>query len=353
MDIIKDGEIVLSGAVGDSFFDEGFTYTDVVEALATLGRNTDVTVRLNSGGGFASDGIAIFNAFDSHKGHVTMIVESIAASAASVIAMAGDEVIMRSGAMMMVHDPAAFTMGNSEDHAKSLEMLETMAVSMADIYAEKTGRSAADIREEMKAETWMTAKDAIAKGYADKSDKARSSEPTAFDYRMYSRAPEKMVALSKSRGWKHPGATAEFSVAQTPSTNGDDPMTEAEKAAADKAAALKIEADAKAAADKAAADAKTTSDAVAAAVKAEQDRAASIHSLCQIAGKPDKAVAFITENKSVNEVIATLQAERVADAGAEVNARGGKPPAASAVSLDKHVDRVNARFDSTHTRAAS
>ncbi|UGY15568.1 Clp protease ClpP [Bradyrhizobium septentrionale] len=135
--IARNGEILLSGAVGDGFSGEFFTYLDVVESLASLGRSRDVTVRINSGGGSAADGIAIFNALDSHKGNVTVVVESIAASAASVIAMAGQKIVMRAGSMMMIHDPSALTLGNSSDHAKSVEMLETMANSMADIYAEK------------------------------------------------------------------------------------------------------------------------------------------------------------------------------------------------------------------------
>jgi ATP-dependent protease ClpP protease subunit len=352
MDILRDGEIVLSGTVGSVFFEDGFTYLDVVEALASIGRNNDVTVHINSGGGIATEGIAIYNAFDSHKGNVTMIIESIAASAASVIAMAGDSIIMRSGASMMVHDPAGFTMGNSQEHAKSMEMLETMATSMADIYSEKTGRPAAEIREEMKVETWMTAKEAVAKGYADKIDKARSKEPTAFDYRLYQHAPERMVALAQSRGWKHPGATAD-SAAKPPSTNGENTMTDAEKAAAEKAAAEKIVADKaaaeKLAAEKAAAETAAVGDAVANAVKAERQRAADIHAACQMVGKADKATAFISEGKTLSEVVAALQSERAANPNTDVNTR--HVAAAKPGTLDKQVDRVNARF--TNGRAAS
>lgn len=346
MDVMKDGEMVLSGTVGAGFFDDGFTYLDVVEALASIGRNNDVVVHINSGGGIATEGIAIFNALESHKGKVTVIVESVAASAASVIAMAGDDVVLRSGASMMIHDPAAFTVGNSGEHAKSVEMLETIATSMADIYAEKTGRKAKDIREEMKAETWMTAKEAVAKGYADRIEKGRSKEPMAFDYRVYQHAPERMVALAESRGWKHPGATAD--TAANPNRQHEEiSMTDAEKVAADKLAAEKIVADKAAAdkltADKAAADAaaKSTGDAVADAVTAERKRAADIHAACQMVGKADKAVAFISEGKSLSDVVAALQADR-ATTDKDVNARHTKTD--SPATLDKFVDRVNARF---------
>lgn len=346
MDILKDGEIVLSGTVGAGLFEDGFTHIDVVEALATIGRNNDVTVHINSGGGIATEGVAIFNALDSHKGKVTVIIESVAASAASVIAMAGQEVIMRSGATMMVHDPAAFTMGDAAEHTKSLEMLETLASSMADVYAEKTGRSAKETREEMKAETWMTAKEAVAKGYADKVDKVRSKEPTAFDYRLYQRAPDRMVALAESRGWKHPGAKADDSAA-TPSTKETD-MTDAEKAAAEKlAVAEKAAADAKAALEKATAESKTAAEAATKAqddaVKAERKRAADIHAACQMAGKAEKASAFIDEGKSLSEVVTALQAERATASKDDTSTHHGSKD--KPVSLDKAVDRVNARFN--------
>lgn len=118
-------------------------------------------------------------------------------------------------------------------------------------------------------------------------------------------------------------------------------MTDAEKAAADKAAADK------AAADKAA-EAKTATENAAAAAdaatKAERQRAADITAACQLAGKPDKAAAFISEGKSLSDVVAVLQSERAKApaGGSEVSARHANAEAASA-SWDKHVERVNAR----------
>ncbi|WP_338827632.1 head maturation protease, ClpP-related [Bradyrhizobium sp. 27S5] len=285
--IARNGEILLSGAVGDGFSGEFFTYLDVVESLASLGRSRDVTVRINSGGGSAADGIAIFNALDSHKGNVTVVVESIAASAASVIAMAGQKIVMRAGSMMMIHDPSALTLGNSSDHAKSVEMLETMANSMADIYAEKTGRPVAEIRAEMKAETWMSAQEAVAKGYATRTDTARSKEPSAFDYRLYQRPPDRMAALADARGWTQSGA----------------------------------------------------------AVTAERQRAADIHAACQMVGRSDRATVFIAEGKSLRDVTAILQTERVS--AEEIHTRPAtkfdRPSA-----LDRSVAEINARFDANH-----
>lgn len=354
MNVLVDGEILLFGTVGEGFFQEGFTAMDVVSALAEIGRSKDVTVRINSGGGIAMEGVAIFNALDSHRGKVSVVVESIAASAASIIAMAGETVTMKTGAVIMVHDPGAITVGNSDEHAKSVEMLETLASSMADIYAEKTGRKAAAIREEMKSEIWLSAKEAVAKGYADKIDKSKSKEPTAFDYRLYQHAPDRMVALAEARSWKHGVPTAESSAThgQTQETE----MTDAEKVAADKlaadkAAADKATADAKAGSDKAAADAAAAASAAktetpeqitARAVADERKRAADIHAACSMVGKSDKATAFISEGKTLSEVVAALQADR-AKPGTDISARhSGNQDNVS--PFKKHAEAHNARF---------
>lgn len=324
MNVLVKGELILFGTVGDGFFEDGFTAMDIVTALADHGRSNDITVRINSGGGVATEGMAIFNALESHRGKVTVVIESIAASAASIIAMAGEEVVMKTGAVMMVHDPAAFTMGNSSDHAKSIEALETLAAAMADIYSEKTGRSADEVRAEMKAETWLTAEEAIEKGYADTmiKQRGRPKDPTAFDYRLYQHAPERMVALAETRGWKSRDQEADFAAdaRQTQEIN----MTESERAAADKAAADKI------IADKALADAKIKADAElkAAETKAEatgeRERATQIVAACSLAGASSKAAEYIASDKTVGQVMAelqTLRAEGKIKPSEEISAR--------------------------------
>src|SRR4051794_2069625 len=99
--IVIDGAIALYGTTGDIFGDgTGFTDSDVLAALASIGRR-DITVRINSGGGDAFQGIAIYNALQGHPGKVSVVVDGIAASAASVIAMAGDTITLRQGALLM------------------------------------------------------------------------------------------------------------------------------------------------------------------------------------------------------------------------------------------------------------
>lgn len=204
--LVNGNEIILTGTVGDLYWDDCFTSADVIFALAQVGRDQDVTIRLNSGGGIATEGAAIHAAIAGHKGRKVIVIEGIAASAASVIAMAGDEIVMSLGALMMVHDPSGFTFGTIEDHQLQIRALTALATAMAGIYSERTGKSVAEARADMQAEVWMTPEEAVAAGYADRT-LARAAnddvepEPTAFDYRLFSHSPERLVALADQRAW--------------------------------------------------------------------------------------------------------------------------------------------------------
>lgn len=202
MTILVDGELVLYGFVGDDFEDEGFTSTQVLDALAETGAETDVTVRINSGGGYSHEGIAIYNALARHKGKVRIEVDAIAASAASIIAMAGDEIIMRRGADMMIHDPSGVTFGTAADHEQAVTRLNHHATSMVSIYAEQSGEDPAAIRDDMKAEIWLNGEEAVARGYATATGDTEATDVAAFPYQIYARAPKRLTAQAKQEGWR-------------------------------------------------------------------------------------------------------------------------------------------------------
>lgn len=203
MTILVNGELVLYGFVGDSFWGDGFTAREVIDALAEIGRDTDVTVRINSGGGYVDDGIAIHNALLAHKGKVTVVVDALAASSASVIAMAGEERIMRKGSMLMIHDPSSVIWGTAEDMAKASAMLEKHADNLAGIYADVTGEDVADIRADMKEELWLTADEAVERGFATAANDNKARAAAAHDYSVYAHAPQRLVALSTQKNWSH------------------------------------------------------------------------------------------------------------------------------------------------------
>lgn len=219
MSVLLNGELVLYGFVGENYWGEGFTAFEVLEALTELGREADITVRINSGGGYVDDGIAIFNAFKAHRGKVTIIVDSMAASSASIIAMAGDERIMRTGSMMMIHEPSSSIWGTAADIEQFARVVEKQAENLASIYAEATGEDITDIRADMKAELWLTADEAVERGFATSLEDKKAKVVAAHDYRVYAHAPARLVALSEKKNWKATTAktTAERSPAVTPS----------------------------------------------------------------------------------------------------------------------------------------
>ncbi|MES9522457.1 head maturation protease, ClpP-related [Streptomyces capoamus] len=127
----------------------------------------NILLRVNSPGGQVYEGIAIANALRSHPASVTVQVDGIAASIASVIAMAGDRVRMMPNAMIMVHDASGLTVGNAADHRETAELLDKISGNIADAYAARAGGTRDEWRQVMVQETWYTAEEAVAAGLAD------------------------------------------------------------------------------------------------------------------------------------------------------------------------------------------
>jgi ATP-dependent protease ClpP protease subunit len=201
---MAQNEILIYGTIGDCcFWDEDFvTARQVREELARM--SGDITVRINSGGGNAAEGQAIYTALVDHAGKVTVIVDGVAASAASLIAMAGEEIIMRLGAWMLIHDPSqpwTEGRGTEEDHRKEAEALGIIGNAYADIYARRAGISRDEARKVMKEETYLDGQMAVDMGFATSLDTQTEAVAAArFDYRIYAHAPETLRAASKHFG---------------------------------------------------------------------------------------------------------------------------------------------------------
>ena len=127
----------------------------------------DVTVWINSPGGNVFAAAEIYTMLKDYKGNITVKIDAIAASAASVVAMAGDVVQMSPVAMLMIHDPSTVAMGNTKDMEKAIEVLNEVKESIINAYASKSGLSHARIANLMSNETWMNAKKAVELGFAD------------------------------------------------------------------------------------------------------------------------------------------------------------------------------------------
>lgn len=167
-------ELILDGVIAsESWWDDEVTPKMFRDELSK--HSGAITVRINSPGGDVWAGVSIYNALLEHQGNVTVKIDGIAASIASLIAMAGDDIVMLPGSMMMVHQPWTIAMGNSDEIAQVVEMLEKTCESMIPIYAARTGQSEEKVLELLKAETWMTAEDAVALGFATEAVQAKTS----------------------------------------------------------------------------------------------------------------------------------------------------------------------------------
>ncbi|NRF10856.1 head maturation protease, ClpP-related [Agrobacterium pusense] len=203
---VSNGKLYLNGMVGDYtwFTKDCFTFEDVMTALDQTDRSKKLTVHVNSAGGDAIDGAAIYSALAALPNGVDIVIEGIAASAGSLIAMAGKTVTMTSSAVMMIHDVMQFTDGNSDDHKRALSALEAMSNVYAGVYAAKSKKSVTACRNLMKAETWFEPDQAVAAGFADKvsGPGARGLMVAAFDYSLFQHAPKKLVDLAAAKNWK-------------------------------------------------------------------------------------------------------------------------------------------------------
>lgn len=144
----------------------GVSARDVVKALGELKGVKSLDVRINSGGGDVFDGIAIYEALRRFPGNVHVYVDGLAASAASVIAMAGNTRSISLGGFFMVHKASGLVYGNDEDMRAMADILENITNQIGNIYAERTGVSYDDVRPMIAAETWLNAEDSLKNGFA-------------------------------------------------------------------------------------------------------------------------------------------------------------------------------------------
>jgi ATP-dependent protease ClpP protease subunit len=163
--------------------------------LAELGALPDgvpIDLRLNSPGGSVFDAVAIHNALTRHAGTVTVWIDGIAASAASYVAMAGDEIVMPENAFLMIHDPAGLVMGTAADMREMADTMDKIAGAMVRGYAARSGRTEEEIAALMAAETWFDARDALEAGLA-----TRMAEPVriaaSFDIGRFRNAPPALL----------------------------------------------------------------------------------------------------------------------------------------------------------------
>lgn len=182
-----EAELLLYDDIGGWFG----TYAEDFDADLKAVTAPKLTVRVNSPGGSVFEGMAIASMLRSHPADITVRVDGIAASIASVIAMAGDRVVMMPGATMMIHDASGMCLGDAADMAKMAELLDLLSNNIADIYAAKAGGTRDEWRTTMRAEKWYLAQEAVDAGLADEvatMDRPEPAEPEmrkAWDLKAY------------------------------------------------------------------------------------------------------------------------------------------------------------------------
>ena len=311
--IYEAGRLTLSGYVGDDLFGDGFSYAQVLTALAEA--DGDLTVHINSGGGIATDGSAIHALLAARPGRTDVVIDGIAASAASLIAMAGETVTMSLGSVMMIHDPASITIGTAADHEKSAEALNALGTTYARVYAQKTGGTVEDARAIMQSETWMTPDQAVEQGFADAIGQSEAQPVAAMDYRAYAHAPKRLITAAVDNGWRVKRKAAAASAGAPTSVEKETPMTDKTTADAETVKTDPAQDPATASVDVEAAKAE--------AVKADRERRSAIMSLDEAKGREGLAEhLYDTTDMTADAVKALLAKAPKPEAPAPAPANG-------------------------------
>jgi len=309
-------------AIYDEIGAYGVSAKGFLAELGALPDGTPVDLRLNSPGGSVFDAVAIYNALQRHAGTVTVWIDGIAASAASYIAMAGDEIVMPENAFLMIHDPSGLAMGTAGDMRAMAEALDKIAGSLVRGYAAKSGKTDDEIAELMAAETWLDAADAVAAGFADRlADPVRMA--ARFDIGRFRNAPPNLVEAVEAIGAE--GVQPELE--RVPEESSQDTGTKTDgildgdvepddgtgEADSDDAT---VEPEGQLKAD----DMSSPSDPVPAPGGAPPDPAAiraeaitharAVVDLCRLAGQPQMAGRFLEQDASLDEVRMRLLALR-------------------------------------------
>lgn len=162
-----ESSISILDAIGEDFWTgEGVTAKRIGAALRSIGKN-EVVVNINSPGGDFFEGVAIYNMLRAHPAKVTVRVVGLAASAASVIAMAGDEIQIGQAGFLMIHNAWTVSVGNRHDMNELAATMETFDSAMADVYSARTGIEKTEISTLMDKETWLSGAKAVDEGFAD------------------------------------------------------------------------------------------------------------------------------------------------------------------------------------------
>lgn len=189
-------EVLIYDDIGRSMFG-GLSAKDFATEWGKIPASAaKVSIRINSGGGDVFDGVAIYNTIRRHSGHKVVDIDGGALSIASVIAMAGDEIRMADGAMMMIHKPWSMTVGDADELRKRADLMDQVEEQVIGIYARRTRMEPDKLADMLREETWMDSEDAVAMGFADAVSKDLAIAARVNPACITSQAPNRRERLS-------------------------------------------------------------------------------------------------------------------------------------------------------------
>lgn len=187
-------QIDIFDVIGDSYWrPDAIGARSVLKKLREAGKANEIRVRINSGGGSAFDGLAIYALLVSHEARVIIDIDGLAASAASVIAMAGDEIRIAETAMLMIHNPWTVAVGEASELRKEAEDLDKLRDALSNAYMARTGMTREQIVDLLDAETWLTAQEALELGFVTSITPAKAAASmlrSEVDLDAFQRTPE-------------------------------------------------------------------------------------------------------------------------------------------------------------------
>ncbi|WP_324730983.1 head maturation protease, ClpP-related [Pseudomonas paeninsulae] len=191
----REATVYLYDIIGEDWFG-GVAAKDFVPTLNAMDVDT-IHLRINSPGGDVFDGRAMANALRNHKARVVAHIDGQAASAATYVALAADEVEIAEGGFFMIHNAWTMAMGNADDFDKSSALLRKIDASIVADYQRKTGKDAEQIAQWMQDTTWFTAEDALANGFVDRISQGQKAARNHWNLAAYDNAPAALTAAAE------------------------------------------------------------------------------------------------------------------------------------------------------------
>lgn len=190
----REAEVWLYDEIGEDWWGDGISAKAFIEDLMALPSSVEtIVVRINSPGGDVFEGFAMYQALLRHRAKIVTAIDALAASSASVVAMAGDEINAATTSIVMVHDPWSIGIGNAEDFRQLADTLDQVTESIVAAYARREGVDRDAIRAAMRAETWYSAADAKAAGLVDTVTEATYSVAAKVPPGRYRNAPARVI----------------------------------------------------------------------------------------------------------------------------------------------------------------